>query len=232
MECLYISDLVENSDIIILNEAESKHTKSLRLSIGDEVLVTNGDGLSAVCILEEYSKKGNTLKCRNFFRNLNELRYEITLAVGVLDNPDRFEFVIEKAVELGASEIVPIISKFSGNKHVRYERAIAKSVAALKQSKRSILPIYSEPVYLSQLYDKFDNWDVVILADENGEKKLNLEGMKKILILCGPEGGFSEEEIAIINKSKNIQNVKLGSSRLRSETAAISALSVVVFNLM
>ncbi|MBX3043864.1 MAG: 16S rRNA (uracil(1498)-N(3))-methyltransferase [Candidatus Kapabacteria bacterium] len=231
MECLYISELNEKSTLIKLNSEESKHTKALRISKGDELLVTNGCGLTALCVLEEISKSGNLLRCIDFRKNSNEIGYEITLAAGILDNTDRFEFIIEKAVELGVSEIVPLITKHSGSKQVRYDRAQSKIIAALKQSKRSNLPTYTDAVYLSDLFGKFDNWDAVILADEKGSNEIRLANCKKILILCGPEGGFSELEIQEINKSNNLNKIKLSSTRLRSETAAIAALSVVLFNL-
>lgn len=230
MECLYISNLNENTEKIQLDEAESKHTKSLRIHVGDRILATNGEGLTALCELDEISKKGNTVRCLEFYNNYNELSIDITIAVGILENSDRFEFIIEKSVELGAKEIVPLITKHSSDKPVRYERAVSKSIAALKQSKRSILPLYSEPVYLSQLYDKFHNWDCVILADEKGASSLDLKNYKKILIICGPEGGFSDEEILFMYKAENLQKVKIGNSRLRSETAAIGALTLAVFN--
>jgi len=231
MECLFISNLQENTSEFVLTESESKHTKSLRLGIDDDILVTNGIGMTALCRLTGLSKNGNTVKCIEFYHNLNELECEITLATGILENHDRFEILIEKAVELGVKEIVPLITQRSSDKPVRYERATAKIIAALKQSKRSIMPEFSEAVQLSFLYDNFNLWDKVILADENGSNSINISGAKKILILCGPEGGFSDEELSIIDKADNLQKIKLAGSRLRSETAAIAALSVVVFNI-
>jgi 16S rRNA (uracil1498-N3)-methyltransferase len=231
MECLYILELNENSDEIVLNDSESKHTKSLRLGLGEEIMVTNGEGLSAKCILLSISKQGNTLKCIDFFKNTNEIECEITVAVGILENQDRFEYIIEKSVELGAKVIVPLATKYSSQKPVRYERAEAKIIAALKQSKRSVLPQYSQPVHISQIYDRFDLWDYVVLADENGSKTIDFKKAEKVLILCGPEGGFSDEELIHINKATNLNRIKLANSRLRSETAAISALANVVFHL-
>lgn len=231
MECLYILELNESSSEIVLNDAESRHTKSLRIGLGDEILVTNGDGLTAKCVLLKISKQGNVLKCIEFYKNLNEIECEITVAVGILENHDRFEFIIEKCVELGAKAIVPLTTKYSSQKPVRYDRAVAKIIAALKQSKRSLLPQYSQPVHISQIYDHFGMWDYVVLADENGSKSIDFKKAGKVLILCGPEGGFSTEELSHINKATNLNRIKLANSRLRSETAAISALSNVVFNL-
>lgn len=232
MESLYISELNKSFDHLTLNESESRHTKAMRLGVGDEVLITNGNGLMAKCTLTEISKSGNVVKCNEFFENYNELESEITVAVGILDNTERFEFLIEKSVELGAKVIVPLITKYSSNKSVRYERANSKIIAALKQSKRSIAPVYSPPISIDKLYDNFDAWDVVVLADENGENTINISKNDKVLILCGPEGGFTDAELSNISKAKNLCKVKLAASRLRSETAAIAALSKVVSSIL
>jgi 16S rRNA (uracil1498-N3)-methyltransferase len=228
MECLYISELSEISEVILLNESESKHTKSLRLGLSDKILITNGKGLSAKCELVEINKKGNTIKVIEFFKNYNELECNITIANGVLDNTDRFEFLIEKSVELGVKEIVPLLTQYSSDKFLRYERAVLKSIAALKQSKRSLLPDISVPVKIDLLIQNLNNWDYVILADENGSNEINVKNNSNILILCGPEGGFSDNEINNICKSSNVQKLKISTARLRSETAAIAALSVTI----
>jgi 16S rRNA (uracil1498-N3)-methyltransferase len=232
MECFFAEEFDKSFSTINLSIDESKHTKSLRISIDDEILVTNGKGLTALCRLTQFSKQGNILEVQEFYENFNELSVEITLAVGITENTDRYEFIIEKAVELGVTEIVPLITKYTTVSKIRYDRAVAKSIAALKQSKRSVLTGISEPVRFNQIVDKLSYWDCVILADEDGAAKLNISESKKIIILCGPEGGFSADEIIGIKQNQNLQTIKLSKTRLRTETAAISAISAVVFNLL
>ncbi|MFA5511142.1 MAG: 16S rRNA (uracil(1498)-N(3))-methyltransferase [Candidatus Kapaibacterium sp.] len=232
MECLYISSLNHNSDLITLNESESRHTKALRLKVGDEILVTNGEGLSAVCEMIEIAKSGNKLQCLNFYESMNELKADITLAVGNLENTDRFEFLLEKSVELGVVEIVPLITKFSSNKSIKLERMEAKIISALKQSKRSRMTQISPPLPFEYLLNNLEKWDKVILADEHGQAELTLGKSKNILVLCGSEGGFSDMEIAQLKSSANVTALKLAESRLRTETAAISAITITVNSLL
>lgn len=232
MECFYAEHIDSSMNEIYLSLEESKHTKSLRINIDDELLVTNGKGLTAKCKLSKISKEGNLLSIIEFYENFNELNHHITLAIGMIDNNDRFEFIIEKATELGVVEIVPIITHYSSKTKIRHDRMLAKSIAAMKQSKRSVLPDITEPIKLSHIVEKISNFDTVILADENGKNCINVKDKKNILILCGPEGGFSLDEIGEINNNQNVQNIKLSKTRLRTETAAISAISLIVSKLI
>ncbi|GAB1370314.1 16S rRNA (uracil(1498)-N(3))-methyltransferase [Candidatus Kapaibacterium sp.] len=230
MECFFYENLNETQRRITLSELESKHTKALRIKIGEQVLITNGCGLSASGILSAYNKSGNEIEIKNFYQDLNELKQDITLAFGIPDNNDRLDMIVEKCTELGAKELVPLISKTVDvhARNIRSERLNAKSLSAIKQSKRSILPSITEPVFLDDLVKNFDRWDLVILADENGESKFELNNSSKILILTGPEGGFTKYEIDTISNNPNVIKISLSNTRLRAETAAIAALSNIV----
>lgn len=231
MECFFAENFDKTSEIIALNIEESRHTKSLRITLNDEILVTNGNGLTALCKLAEISKNGNTCEIIEFYDNLNELSAEITLAVGITENSDRYEFIIEKATELGVKEIVPLITRYSTVRQIRYERLVSKSIAALKQSKRSVLPVITQPVRFEDIADNLDLWDTIVLADNNGKNSIMLDKNLKIIIFAGPEGGFSLDELSKILSYSHTQSIRLAPARLRTETAAISAISTVVFNI-
>jgi 16S rRNA (uracil1498-N3)-methyltransferase len=217
MECLYNPDFDENSSSIILSDEEHKHTKALRLKPGDEVLITNGKSISAKCRMIDFSKTQSEFKIIKIFENFNEKEIKLSVALGLLDTKDRFEFALEKCIELGIKEFIPLISDYSSKKRPNISRLETKAIAALKQSKRSSLPKIHEPIELNDLLKK--NNSQIILCDENGNSDFNKT--LNPLLLVGPEGGFSNQEISLI-KSKNANLLSLGSSRLRAETALIA----------
>lgn len=223
MESLYSQTLTEKCAKIILTDDESKHVKALRLKIGNKVLITNGRGLTAFAIFNNYDKSTSEFLIEKFEYNLHETHIKVNVAIGLLDNKERFEFALEKAVEIGCSEFTPLITRYSNSRNFNLSRLQAKAIAAIKQSKRSILPKINLPQNIKDI--DFEKFDQIILADENGKNNITLRD--NILLLIGPEGGFSEEEINLIFR-KNADLMKLGQTRLRAETALIAALSKIL----
>lgn len=219
MECLFSPEFNKNSSIITIEGDEAKHAKALRLKINDEILITNGKGLTALCKFTEFNKFQSQFHVIEFFEKMGEPNEHLHVAIGILDNKDRFEFALEKAVELGISEFTPLITRYSKNSIINSDRLFAKSVAALKQSKRSVLPVINQPIKLEELLKM--NTSNLIVADENGTESVNVSG--NMLLLVGPEGGFSNEELMMINKYKP-QKLNLGARRLRAETALIASI--------
>lgn len=216
---------------------EHTHLKALRTKVGQSVLVTNGKGLSSVCKTLEFSKNNHTLEITELLINHNELKTKITLCLGILDNKDRLEFAIEKATELGVSDILLLETQFSEKTKIKTERLNSKLIAAVKQSKRSILPRL-EVITFDDILIEFkekNQKDTLFLLTDIDSKYFNLEekvnNSKNIVIFVGPEGGFSEKEIENIkdlgSELDNIHILKLSNTRLRAETAAVSSVSVV-----
>lgn len=231
MECLFIDRLNNADNLIELPESESRHAKSLRLANGDEILITNGRGLTAKSIIKRTGKESYEAQCIQFYENMNELSRSITIALPILDSKDRFEFSIEKAVELGVREIIPFYSDFSAKIKFSTERIATKIIAALKQSKRSWLPLYRPPVQFKEI--EFNDFSTIFLGDENGGKiDTGLEPPNNILTICGPEGGFSDAEMQKLIALHNVVLVKTACSRLRSETASIALLSAIINKIM
>lgn len=230
MESIYLPEFNEKDTLLNVFADEAKHLKVLRTKINDKILVSNGLGLSAVCTVLDNKNFIYALRVDEVRTLSGENDIKIDLALALMDNKDRFEFALEKAVELGINSFLPIKSKFSSLKNINYERLKLKSVAALKQCKRSVLPEIKQLVNLDDLIKLFDDYDLVILADENGVKLENNKTAKSVLLVVGAEGGFDDDEINRIKSCHNVQLLKLGVRRLRAETAVISALSVINYS--
>jgi 16S rRNA (uracil1498-N3)-methyltransferase len=144
---------------------------------------------------------------------------------------DRYEWFLEKATEMGISEITPIICEHSERKFVKSDRFDKIIQSAMKQSIQLYLPTLNEPVTFKE-FIKSNNDDVLLIAhcEETDKKSLKdvLKPNQNITLLIGPEGDFSNKEIELALENKYIP-VSLGKTRLRTETAAVVACHSVVF---
>lgn len=220
MECIYYPDFTEETNSITIENEEFFHIKALRLRINDNILLTNGKGLIAECIVVDYQKKNCVLNIIKFEKNKGEGKKNIILALGILDNKDRLEFAIEKTVELGISSFIPISTQFSQRKRINITRLENKTIAAMKQTKRATLTKIYEIMNVSEIIETFASEYQIIIADENGTLPNEIQFSNNILLMVGPEGGFSDNEKQIITKIEHTK-MYLGNSRLRAETAAI-----------
>ena len=224
MECIYYPQLSGEDHKIEIFDQEFRHIKALRLKSGDSVSLSSGTGLLATALINEINKKSCILEimdvCEDYLPE-----QELGMALGILDNRDRFEFAVEKAVELGVSRIIPLICDFSQKRKVNTDRLRKKIIAAMKQCKRAYLPTVEEPMALEELIDVYSgDWDF-ILADINGGCINEID--KNSIILIGPEGGFSPNEFKLLYDIKNLKQLWLSNKRLRAETAAIAAVTML-----
>ncbi len=225
MECIYLPELSKTAQSIKITDSEAKHLRALRIKDNERILITNGKGIICQASVNRENKDEYIAFVEHFFdENYGELLRSIAIGVGILQDRERFELIIEKSVELGVSQFFPLITDYSQKKSLNTLRLQSKAVAAMKQCKRSRLPIIYEPVSLSDI-TKF-HFEKIILADENGIKPSVPQSSKSILLLVGPEGGFSLKEIEYLNKL-HIEKWRLANRRLRSETAAIFGLSLL-----
>lgn len=227
MESIYYPELDINSNLCRISGDEYKHIKALRLRFGEKIIITNGSGIMATAELHSLDK--NTANFINIITiaSSNENSYKSALALGILDNKDRMEFALEKATELGINQFYPLNSKFVQKSKFNKDRMISKSISAMKQSKRSFLPSVSEPIDIKSLFRLFQSYDQIILLDESGVTPIFPKKVNSVLMIVGPEGGFSDEEINEIKEAGNVNVWTLGKRRLRAETASIAGLSVI-----
>ncbi len=226
MECLYCPVFDQSSKSISLASDELKHLKVLRLKDNEEVYISNGKGLLALAKVNY--KNNEPIICPiEYYPNYGELNYNISLAICQIQSRDRLDFLIEKAVELGVSEIIIVHCTYSQKINLISERIIKKAIAALKQSHRSVLPQIKFEQSLLSLLSKLDKRYRPILLDEDGENPLNEIVQQDSIIFTGPEGGFSKEEVHHFEQITDLLRWNLGNRRLRAETAAIKAISIL-----
>lgn len=227
MECIYLKDLTENSSELLVNDVNIiNHLKALRLSNKENVFVSNGKGVSAIGNFNVF-KNEVLFKVISFNGNrLNENDNNLSILISALDNRERMEFAVEKSVELGVNNIFICSTQYSGKKIYKKDRIDLKVLSAFQQSMRTILP---EVHFLNDLFDIFNEnyyFSEICVADIGGDYLLDMDVKKNSLIIVGPEGGFSNKELLSFQNNCLIKFFKLGNTRLRAETAVISAISV------
>ena len=154
----------------------------------------------------------------------------ITIAMSLLKNSSRFEWFLEKATEIGITEIVPLICERTERQHFRLDRLKQIVVSAMLQSRQSWLPVLKEPVLLEQVVESADHQQRFIAHCIEEEKK-SLTGLidklqRRRIILIGPEGDFTKEEVQLASQH-HFLTVSLGENRLRAETAGVVAASLL-----
>lgn len=219
------------------------HVKNvLRMKIGDELLISDGLGNDYSCVINKISD--NEILCLVVDSEISgtELSSKIYLFQG-LPKADKFEHIIQKSVELGVYEIIPValsrsVVKYDEKKSkAKIERWQKIAESAAKQSRRGIIPNVSDVVSLNDALSMAKDIDVKLIPYENfkdmkeTKEILNsIEPGNSIAIIVGPEGGLAEEEVKKANEA-GFKNISLGSRILRTETAPLMLLSVLMFNL-
>ena len=230
MQLFYLPDLNTKSKSAEFSKEESKHIfKVLRKEVGDIISITNGKNLFFHAKITSISKNNCEVSIESF-KIKDKLNYELHIAISLLKSNDRFEWFLEKASEIGISEITPIICDRSERKFLNENRLKKVLVSAMKQSLKSHLPKLNPVKTLKEFYkNDFKEEELFIAHCNDTNKNLLLNTLKpksSSVILIGPEGDFTNNEVnqAIDLKFKPIS---LGESRFRAETAAIIAAHTV-----
>ena len=234
------------------NDTFNHLVNSVRVKVGEKVLCSVNSEISSfdyICKVENITKDVIELSVEEK-SVANELSAEINLYQGITKF-DKFEFIIEKSVELGVKSITPFFSeycvvKFDDNKAVKkIERFNKISKSAAEQSKRHMIPKVNEPINFNEMINKIsDNNDTTynLLFYENAEGIIKTRDiLKKIVnkskdsnvvinVIIGPEGGFSYKEIELA-KNSNVSILSLGDRILRTETASLTAMSIIMYEL-
>lgn len=231
MQLFYIPNL--SGGEVILNETESKHAiRVLRLTEGNQVQLIDGIGGFYDAVISNANPKKCKLLITNSIQGFEKRNFKLHIAIAPTKNIDRFEWFLEKCTEIGIDEITPLLSEHSERKVIKPERLEKILVAAMKQSLKAYLPKlnpitnYTEFISGSEYQNKF-------IAHCNDGDKIHLKNCIKkgedTLILIGPEGDFSNEEVELA-KENGFKEISLGTARLRTETAGVVACHIV--NLM
>lgn len=211
---------------LVLNEEESLHaTKVLRLKEGDTISILDGKGKRYEAEITKANAKKCGFKIIETFSQEKTQNYSLHVAVAPTKSIDRIEWFVEKAIEVGIDEISFLLCDRSERKNINIERIEKIALSALKQSMNLYLPKINELESFSKFVSAKRDETGFIAHLEEGERKSfkkEIAAQEKILILIGPEGDFSEDEIKLAISNGFIP-VSLGESRLRTETAALAA---------
>lgn len=225
----YIEQL--SGDRVVLDEDTSKHVvQVLRKKTGDELLLTDGKGAKARALIVDDNRKRCAVRLESLERE-EEAVPKVAIAISLIKNTARFEWFLEKATEVGVSEIIPLICERTEKEKFRFERLNAILISAMLQSQQCWLPVLREPVEFSQVVSGQDYACRFIAHCLPEEKRSLIEEASRMngdrMILIGPEGDFSEREIEQA-LAKGFVPVSLGRTRLRTETAGIVAATLMV----
>lgn len=225
MQLFYLPDLSKEHKIADFSKDESKHIyKVLRKKKGDDIDITNGKNILFKGIISSISKNNCQVSIKDVVEK-NPLPYSLHVGISLLKSNERFEWFLEKASEIGITEITPLICDRTEKKFINENRFKKILVSSMKQSLKLHLPKLNSVSNLKDFIE-IQNKEKLFIAHCNDSKKNLLIKLIKpkssSLILIGPEGDFTNKEVENCN-NKKYQNVSLGDTRLRAETAGIVA---------
>lgn len=219
-------------EFFVMNETLLNQWRNvLRMEEGKSIVLFDGRGDEVLCEFVSLTKKSATLKVLERKQGITRAR-DVTLYMALIKK-DNFEMVLEKATELGVSHIIPVETARTEKKRVNYERAQKIVREASEQSGRGTVPTVGEIVHISELLGRpgLPEREGLVVFDPRGEKSarafFTAYDTSPIALLIGPEGGFTNDEIASFHALK-VPVVTTGTQILRAETAVIVALALVL----
>jgi len=220
----FYKEELPDEGVIVLGEDTSKHVvQVLRMKIGERIQLTDGKGKSIVAEITNDHKKATEVKVvsKEFTEQSTKRN---TIAISPIKNTSRFEWFLEKATEIGIAEIIPMICERTEREHFRYDRMNNILISAMLQSMQTWLPVLHQPTKFNEVIQQRKEKQKFVAHCLEGEKK-GLQNSRSdsndpSIILIGPEGDFTEKEVATAVDNQYIP-VSLGNTRLRTETAGL-----------
>jgi 16S rRNA (uracil1498-N3)-methyltransferase len=221
---VFFANIFTDTDTILLSTEESKHCiRVLRHKNGDIIHVIDGKGNLYETEIIEANPQACLSKIINKKQIMPSKSYYLHIAISPTKNIDRIEWMIEKCIELGVDEFSFIVCKRTEKTGVKTNRLKKIAESAVKQSIQAVLPVINEAVFLKDFIAKYKSASSKYVAhcieEEKTELKTILQNANN-LILIGPEGDFTEEEIQLAIEN-NFKALSLGNTRLRTETAGL-----------
>ena len=213
---------------MVLDDETSKHiVQVLRMKKGESLKLTDGKGNLLTAEISNDHKKHCGVKITDSRFTPHDSR-KITIAISLLKNSNRFEWFLEKATEIGVSEIIPLICTRTEKEKFRQDRMQNILMSAMLQSQQYWLPLLHQPTLFDEVLQTPVDQKFIAHCEESNKQSLSFHQRSSTskLILIGPEGDFTPEEIEAAYKN-NFIPVSLGNTRLRTETAAIVAATVL-----
>jgi len=222
---VFYTNLIQGN-VATLSEEEARHcAQVLRMRTGDEVEVVDGSGLMANGTLVEVNKKTVVISLSEKKEEWLKPKVNVHLAISPTKNIDRMEWLVEKAVEIGVSEISFLLCQHSERKRIRLDRLEKRAIAAMKQSRRAYLPQLRELIPFGKWMEQQEGGQgqkFIAHCEEALPHHLvdQYQTGQDVTILIGPEGDFSPAEIKMA-LDQGFEGITLGDMRLRTETAGL-----------
>jgi len=235
MDYFYVKLEDVTSHGITLRGDESKHLiRVLRKNIGDRIFVTDGNEMMYEVVIADIGKTDTHCTIAAIHRKYNEPSIDVTLAVSLLKNPARIDYLVEKTTELGVRSIIPISCERTLSNHEKHGRWEKVALSAMKQCGRSWLPRIQPLQKFNSFIENSSHDQLKFIFHEKTDPSRTIASELKLykdihslLIVVGPEGGFTGEEITCAEHA-GFKSISLGTRRLRAETAAVVAVSHVL----
>lgn len=243
MHRFYVKECNQLQENILISGSDVNHIKNvLRLKCGEHILISDGKGTDYECVVSDMDDDTVVARIEDVFKNAAELPVSITLFQG-MPKQDKLELIIQKCVELGVSEIVPVLTKRSVVKvdekkaYKKTERYNAIAESAAKQSGRGIVPAVRDFMTFKEALDYAKTLDMNIIPYEEArgieysrEVIKDIKNHSSLGIFIGPEGGFATEEVELA-KEIGAKCITLGNRILRTETAGLAVMSIIMFEI-
>lgn len=230
-EYWFLAEKIDHNEIVLSSDEIHHMTHVLRIQPDTQILVTDGKGRLAQAMVASIGKK-NVFFSDIRWNEVPALPYCLHMAIAPTKNISRFEWFLEKATEIGITEITPIITQHSERTNLRPDRLEKIIVSAAKQSKKAWIPKLNASVEFSDFITTQQGKNCFIAYIDSKSKHLKYglnSDATNFVVLVGPEGGFSENEFheAV---DYGFQSVSLGRNRLRTETAGVVATQIVAMH--
>jgi len=228
--------LIRNTSLVIQGDELHHLSKVLRKKVGETIIVVDGKEHAYRAVLESISKSSADCRILETFHRFNEPDIEVRLAVALLKNPSRLDFLVEKCSELGVREFIPMKTDRTIVSKVHAERLQKLALSAMTQCGRSFLPPIRDLTDFQGVLESLQSCERKLImherADAGAKPREKIEAgnsVKSVGILIGPEGGFTDGEVEAAQSAGFVQ-VSFGTRRLRSETAAIVSVSAIILD--
>lgn len=225
---IFFLDTPATAHVLTLNEDTSRHVvQVLRMKPQERLQLTDGAGTLLTAEIVDDHKKKCTVKIIDR-QAIARKQQEVCVGISLLKNASRFEWFLEKATEIGVTEIIPLLCDRTEKQHFRYDRMNQIVISAMMQSKQAWLPVLQQPAVLSTIIAS-SKYETRLVAHCEEEMKKSVADFRKhpsVQILIGPEGDFTKDEISLA-LDDNFVPVSLGETRLRTETAGVVAATVL-----
>lgn len=225
----YTQEIKPGATQFFLGEETSKHAiQVLRMQNGEELLLTDGKGNLFTTEIIDHNRKKCAVKILSE-TVMSPPAKKITIAISLIKNSTRFEWFLEKATEIGVTEIIPLLCSRTEKQFFRHDRMKNILVSAMLQSQQCWLPLLHEATKFMELVNQSTVHQKIIAHCEEGVKKQlhqHINSSAHQLVCIGPEGDFTPDEIAAAIQN-NFLPVALGNTRLRTETAGVVAAALL-----